>query len=207
VKEPRIPEAPALRAVLLALLVLAGGCRLLPEARPEPTRFYTLALVVPPPPHGRAAPLALGLGPIVFPSYLDQSQLVRRLDDERVAYAPADRWAGPLRQQFERALVLRLMAALDTDDVSTFPWWHGRHIDAAVRLTLLAFEPDSNGTARLDALWKVTSGARDDLLATGQTTIREPIDAGGAEAAVAALDRALEQLAQAIAADVRRAVR
>ena len=149
--------APAPRAVLLALLTLTGACSLIPRARSEPTRFYTLSLPVPPHPSS-GAPLRLGVGPIVFPSYLDQSQLVHRLADERVAYAPADRWAGPLRGQFERALVLRLMAELDTDDITTFPWWPRRPVDAAVKITLLSFETDASGMARLDALWKVTPG-------------------------------------------------
>jgi uncharacterized protein len=201
-------DASAPRAALLALLVLAGACRLLPEARPEATRFYTLALIVPPHPSSSGASLRLGVGPISFPSYLDQSQLVHRLGDERVMYAPADRWAGPLRNQFERALVLRLMAELDTDEISTFPWWPGRHVDAAVRITLVAFETDDSGMARLDALWKVGPGNKDDVLVSGQTSIREPVAfGGGADAQVAALDRALAQLAQAIAIDVRRAVR
>ena len=198
---------PAAPAALVFLLVLGGACQLLPKPKPEPTRFYTLALTVPPQTRVGAAPLVVGLGPIAFPSYLDQAQLVRRLDDERIAYAPADRWAGPLRNQFERALALRLMGALDTDDVPTFPWWPGRRIDASVQLTLLAFESDSSGMARLDALWKVKGGTREEVAESGQASIREPIAPGGAEAAVAALDRALEQLAQAIAADVRRVVR
>jgi uncharacterized lipoprotein YmbA len=207
VKKPRILEAPVPSAVLLALLALTGACSLIPRARPEPTRFYTLSLPVPPHPIN-SAPLTLGVGPIAFPSYLDQSQLVHRLADERVAYAPADRWAGPLRGQFERALVLRLMAELDTDEITTFPWWPKRHVDAAVRITLLSFETDASGMARLDALWKVGPGNRDDVLVSGQTSIREPVAfGGGAEAEVAALDRALAQLAQAIAIDVRRAVR
>jgi uncharacterized protein len=197
-------DARARRPVLVLLLVLGGACRLIPQPNAESTRFYTLALAVPPRAHVGAEPLAVGLGPITFPGYLDQAQLVTRIDDERVAFAPTDRWAGSLRNQFERALSLRLMGALDTDDVATFPWWPGRRIDASVQVTVLAFEPDTTGQARLDALWKVKDGKRDEILEAGQTSIREPIDAGGPEAAVAALDRALDQLAQALAADIRR---
>jgi uncharacterized lipoprotein YmbA len=200
-----MPEVSSRRAALVLLLALANGCRIIPEPRPEPTRFYTLASPVPPRVHFGVEPLALGLGPIAFPGYLDQSQLVTRLDDERIAFAPADRWAGSLRRQFERALSLRLMAALATDDVATFPWWPGRRIDLAVQLTVLAFETDASGQARLDALWKVRDGKHEQVLEAGQVRVREPIDAGGTQAAVAALDRALGQLADAIAADVRRA--
>jgi uncharacterized lipoprotein YmbA len=127
-----------------------------------------------------------------------------RLADERVAYAPSDRWAGSLRTQFERALALRLMSQLDTTDVATFPWWPGRRVDAAVQLNVLAFEPDASKQARLDAIWKVMDAKHQHVLGGGEASLREPIDGGGQPAAVAALDRLLGRLAEAIARDVRR---
>jgi uncharacterized lipoprotein YmbA len=200
-----MPEARTCRAAVVLLLALVPGCRIIPEPRAEPTRFYTLTMPVPVRPHLGDESLALGLGPITFPGYLDQSQIVTRVDDERIRFAPAERWAGSLRHQFERALSLRLMDQLGTDDVATFPWWPGRRIDLAVALTVLAFEADASSQARLDALWKVRDPKREQVLESGQVRVREPIDAGGTEATVAALDRALGQLADAIAADVRRA--
>src|SRR5262249_49551609 len=121
-KEPRMPAAHMRRAALLLLLALGAACRIVPQARPDSTRFYTLGLSVPSEPGGHAGQLALGLGPIILPGYLDQPQLVTRVDEERIAFAPDDRWAGSLRAQFEHALQLRLMSALDTDDISVFPW-------------------------------------------------------------------------------------
>jgi uncharacterized lipoprotein YmbA len=195
------------RAALLLLLALAPACRILPEAKPEGTRFYTLELPVPSGSGDGAGPLALGLGPISIPGYLDQPQMVTRLDDERIAFSSGDRWAGSLRSQFERALSLRLMSALGTDDISLFPWWHGHRIDLSVQLNVLAFEPDSTGTARLDALWKVKNGHNEEIVRAGRVSVREPIGSGGTPAAVEALGRALDQLADAIAGDVQHARR
>jgi hypothetical protein len=195
------------RAALLLLLALAPACRIIPEARPEGTRFYTLELPVPSGPRESDESLALGLGPISFPGYLDQPQLVTRVDDERIAFSPNDRWAGSLRTQFERALSLRLMSALGTDDISVFPWWHGHRIDLSIQLNVLAFEPDSTGTVRLDALWKVKSGQAQEIVRAGRVSLREPIGSGGTPAAVEALGRALDQLADAIAGDVQHAKR
>src|SRR5262249_61482255 len=129
------------RAALLLLVAVAPGCRIIPEATPDPTGFYPLGLPVLP---GSSASgqLALGPGRITFPASLDQPQLVTRVDEERVVFAPTERWAGSLRAQFERALMLRLMAALGTDNVITFPWWPGRRIDMTVQVNVLAFEPD-----------------------------------------------------------------
>jgi uncharacterized lipoprotein YmbA len=195
------------RVALLLLLVLVPACRIIPEAKPEGTRFYTLELPVPSGSGGGSQPLALGLGPVIIPGYLDQPQLVTRLDDERIAFSPGDRWAGSLRTQFERALALRLMSALGTDDISVFPWWHGHRIDLSVQLNVLAFEADSTGAARLDALWKVKSGQTQEIVRAGRVSLREPIGSGGTPAAVEALGRALDQLADAIAGDVQLARR
>ena len=195
------------RAALLLLLALAPACHIIPEAKPEGTRFYTLELPVPSGSGESDDSLALGLGPISFPGYLDQPQLVTRVDDERIAFSPNDRWAGSLRTQFERALSLRLMSALGTDNISVFPWWHGHRIDLSVQLNVLAFEPDSTGTVRLDALWKVKSGQGQEIVRAGRVSLREPIGSGGTPAAVEALGRALDQLADAIAGDVQHAKR
>ena len=203
-----MPVARTRRATLLLLLALGAACRIIPQARPDATRFYTLGLPVPSESGGGAGQLALGLGPIVLPGYLDQPQLVTRVDEERIAFAPDDRWAGSFRAQFEHALQLRLMSELDTDDISVFPWWHAHRIDLSIQLNVLAFEPDSTGNARLDALWRVRDGQhQDNILRSGRVSLREPIGSGGAGAAVEALSRTLDQLADAIAGDVQRARR
>jgi len=203
-----MPVVHMRRAVLLLLLALGAACQIIPPARPDLTRFYTLGLPVPSESGGRAGQLALGLGPIIFPGYLDQPQLVTRVDEQRIAFSAGDRWAGSLRAQFERALQLRLMSALGTDDISVFPWWHAHRIDLSVQLNVLAFEADSTGTARLDAVWRVRDGQHQDaILRNGRVSLREPIGSGGTGAAVDALGRALDQLADAIASDVQRARR
>jgi uncharacterized lipoprotein YmbA len=99
------------------------------------------------------------------------------------------------------------MSALGTDNISVFPWWHGHRIDLSVQLHVLAFEPDSTGTVRLDALWKVKTGQSQEVVRSGRVSLREPIGSGGTPAAVEALGRALDQLADAIAGDVQHAKR
>lgn len=195
------------RLAILALpaLVLAGACRLLPAPRPEPAAFYTLGLPVPEARGFGGRSLVVGLGPIRLPGYLDQSPVVRRLDDERIALQPNARWASPLPKQFERALALRLMDAVGAQDVVLFPWWPGQRIDVAVEVTVLAFETDTDGMARLDAFWTLTHGRSNHAVGQGQVRVREQVEGNGTAAGVAALDRALVRLAGAIAGDLRQA--
>jgi uncharacterized lipoprotein YmbA len=192
------------RFAFLALLV-ASACRILPAPRPEPVAFYTLGFPVPEARGLGARSLVVGLGPIKLPGYLDQTSLVRRLDNEQIALIPNARWASPLPKQFERALALRLMDALGARDVVLFPWWPGQRIDVAVELTVLGFETDAAGMARLDAFWTVTRGRSNSTVGQGQAQVREAVEGEGPAAGVAALDRALARLAAAMADDVRRA--
>jgi uncharacterized lipoprotein YmbA len=141
---------------------------------------------------------------VTFPGYLDQTSVVIRVDEERVALMPGARWASPPPRQFTRALSLRLMDELGATDVVAFPWWPNQRIDVAVALTVVAFEVDTAGMARLDALWKLTGAKGAPVLGDGQFRVREPVESGGVGASVAALDRALARLAAAIADDVRR---
>ena len=133
--------------------------------------------------------------------------MVTRLDDERIVLSPTERWAEPLRTQFERGLAFQLMGDLGTDEVVVFPWWPSRQINAVVGVNVRAFEANADGSAHLDAVWTVKDGHREHTLLTGQRSIREPISPGGTEQAVAALGRALGELGDAIASDVQRAVR
>ncbi len=194
-----------IRTALVALALLLSACRLLPQPAPEAREFLTLAQPVPFT-QGRT-PLVVGLGPVTLPGYLDQTSVVLRIDEERVTLVPGARWASPLPQQFGRALGLRLMDELGATDVVAFPWWPDRRIDVAVALTVVAFEVDTGGLARLDALWKLTGQKGTPTLGEGQVRVREPVESGGTGAAVAALDRALARLAAAIADDVRRVPR
>jgi len=185
----------------LALLALAGGCMLLP--RPDATRYYTLVAVSPTPGAASSA-LRVGLGPVTLPGYLGRLSLATRVDSSQIRYADLDRWAEPLQAQFARTLGEALGRALGTVQITRFPWYPTVPLDVAVQVTVLAFETDTAGTARLDAAWTV----RDPKTATvgheGYSTITEPAAGEGTDAGVAALSRAVDQLAQQIAASLPR---
>jgi uncharacterized lipoprotein YmbA len=147
--------------------------------------------------------VAVGLGPIELPAYLDRSQIVVRLSDNQVALSDADRWAEPLAANLHRTLEENLANLLPGASFIDYPWYPAEAPDHAVAITFRRFEADTTGLVVLEASWEVTSnGARAD----GQSTrVEEPVSAPGSGAAVAAQSRALTRLAEVIAAAVRRA--
>ena len=184
----------------LAVGVLVTSCMLGRGA--DPTRFYVLTATVP---ASGSAPgsRGIGLGPIAMPGYLRRPMLVTQIDGTQVRYADFERWAEPLPALFARALGQDLSALLDAARIVPYPWYPVTALDAVVRVDVTAFEADVGGNARLEACWTIRD-ARSATVRRGDcSSIAEAVDEAGAEAQVAALSRAVGELARRIATGVR----
>lgn len=184
------PRTPLL-AALLALL-LAAGCGLFGDR----SRFYLLSAAggAPAAPHA----LRVGLGPVGVPAYLDRPAIATRVRSNRLDFARFDRWAAPLSQQIPGVLAEDLAAAGPLS-VVLYPWYPTTPLDAAVRIDLLAFESDDRGAAHLDAAWSLVEPGTGTVRRSDRTVLAEPADGRSRDAAVAALSRALGELARRIA--------
>jgi uncharacterized lipoprotein YmbA len=188
------------RVMTIVAVVAAAGCL---SPREDTSAFFLLS----PTPSRISAvtpiDIALGLGPIELPAYLDRSQIVVRLSDNQVALSDSDRWAEPLAANLQRTLEENLAALLPGASFVDYPWYAAEAPDHAVAITFRRFEADATGAVVLDATWELTpSGAPGEARAT---RIDEAATGPDREAAVAAQSRALTRLAEEIAAAVRRA--
>jgi uncharacterized lipoprotein YmbA len=97
-------------AVLGASLLTVPGCLGLQQ----PSRFYLLSAQPSAEttlPIALAEPhLAIGLGPIAFPKYLDRPQIVTRTSPYELNFAEFERWSEPLDTNFSRILAENLAA-------------------------------------------------------------------------------------------------
>jgi uncharacterized lipoprotein YmbA len=183
----------------LAVAVLAPSCMLRPL--PDPTRFYVLAARAPNQPPAPGAPV-VGLGPITMPGYLQHSKLATRVDGTQIRYADFDRWAEPLPTLFGRVLGQDLSALLGARIVAS-PWYRTTPLDVVVRVDVASFESDAAGTATLAACWTVRSAPAKAVCSDDCSSIVEAADDPGAQALVAALGRAVGELAQQLARAIR----
>jgi uncharacterized protein len=196
------PAAAASGTIMLSLGVLTTSCLL---GRGDPTRFYVLTPTVPVSTSAPAS-LGIGLGPIVMPGYLRRPMLATRVDGTQVRYADFDRWAEPLPAMFARTLGRDLSALLDAARIVPYPWYPATPLDVVVRVNVLAFEADVHGNARLEACWTIQN--RSATVRRGDCSmIAEAVARDDAELQVAALSRAVGQLAQQIANAVPRSER
>ena len=187
---------------LVGLLVLAG-C-----AGSTPSRFYVLTPIATTKAAHYPDGLAVGVGPVVIPQYLDRPQVVTRSSDNRLEVGEFDQWGGRLGDNVTRVLAENLSGLLATDRVSIYPWTDPGAIAFQVTLDIVAFERTAAGAVTLSAFWSIIDVANTKALVTRRSTIVKPIDpaAKGAEAydaTVAAMSDALASLSQEIASTIK----
>ena len=186
-------------APLLGLLLLAG-C-----AGSAPSRFYVLTPLTAGKPSHAPDGLALGVGPVVVPQYLDRPQVVTRSSDNRLEVGEFDQWGGRLGDNVTRVLAENLSGLLATDRVSIYPWTDPGAVSLQVTLDVVEFERDAAGTVTLGVFWNLADVATNKILLTRRSTIVKKIDAKDLtyDATVAAMSAALADLSQEIAAAIK----
>jgi uncharacterized lipoprotein YmbA len=187
-----------MRRALPVLLLTLAACSLLSPQR-DTSRFFTLSAVA----DGASAPsadgVAVGLGPVRVPGYLDRPELATRVATTELAFSPQDRWAEPLSSSLRRVLAQNLSALLGTDDVALFPWPVGTRVDWAVVVDFLRFERTPDGAVEVAARWIVREGAGGRIRAARETRYTERADGNDTPAVVEAWNKTLAALSRDIA--------
>jgi uncharacterized lipoprotein YmbA len=197
--------------MLILLPLLSWGC-----TNAQPTRFYVLSTIADQAAVAPGGGVAVGVGPVNLPQYLNRPQIVTRLGDNRLAVADFDQWGGEFDDNFIRALAANLSSLLRTDRVSLFPWKDGVPIDYQVTVDVLNFEQNADGTSVLSASWSIVDPATGKVRLMRRSTYRDAsgqVPPGSAEepvtgkehtdrpydGVVAAMSRNLATLSQDIA--------
>lgn len=188
----------ALARLALLLPVALAGCGLIMAPRTIQPRYYVLNAVAPA--SGATSTLAIGLGPISLPSYLDRPEIARRVDANQIAYDPETRWAEPLRTNFERALGADLVQLLGPQRIVAFPWYSIEQLDFTVAIAVTRFEQQPDGSLALMGRWTVRD--RHDAVA-GSQTFDYTRPGGAPDENAAALSQMIAELSEAIAAAMR----
>lgn len=184
-------------------LIMLAGCI---GGKSQPSRFYVLS----PLPgetgsQGAAAEpgVAIGVGPVSLPPYLDRPEIVTRAGGNELHLSEFDRWAEPLGQNFSRVLAENLSILIPTDRTAVFPWEKSPPIDYQVVVEVTRFEGYTDGNSLLMARWSIFGADGRQELLTRQSTFTTPTGAPqNYEAMVSALSRSLADLSREIAAEV-----
>ena len=186
--------------VSMIALVLAAGC----ATSPTPA-FYTLSAVQHIEQSPAASPIAIAIDLVTVPELVDRSQIVTRLDANRVRIDEFARWADPLKSQIPRVLAADLAEIIPGAIVSTVPQ---RANDNAYRVTVDVqnFDSLADGTVTLVVIWSVRPPNGGKQIA-GRSVVRQSAVGSGYDGLVKAHSRALLSVAKDIAAATQSASR
>lgn len=192
-----------LAAVTLgAPLMILGGC-----ASTQPSKFYLLTSL---PDAGTSKPVAaaergvaIGIGPIELPPYLDRPQIVTRASENQLDLSEFNRWAEPLRDNVARVLAENLSILLSTDRAAAFPWQGSTPIDYQVTVEVIRFEGNAAGQTSLIARWSLFGTGGKEVLLTRKSDHSVPAAGRDYEAMVSAMSRALADFSREIAAAIK----
>lgn len=135
---------------LASLLLTACGSS-------PPARYFSLSPSVPVAAPESGTTVALGLGPVRMPDYLDRSQLVTRDAGQELKVDEFSRWAEPMSTAFHRIVAADVDNAVDGLVVIAFPWESAirRTVDYHLLGDVTRFDADRNGRVILDVQWGV----------------------------------------------------
>ncbi len=184
--------------VLGASLTILSGC-----VGTAPSRFYVLSSLTGPKIETQAGAderrLAIGIGPIEFPEYLDRPQIVTRVSANELKLSEFHQWAEPLKDNFSRALAENLSILLSTDRIAVFPWRGSTPIDYQVAVEVTRFDGEPARDVSLIARWTVYEAKGKRVLLTRKSNLSVPTGASGYEALVFSQSRVLANLSREIA--------
>ena len=193
---PKRFSSPALATVILGLLLTA--C-----AQTQPSRFYTLSSLsdTATTPSAASNDLAIGVGPISLPNYLNRPEIVRRSTPNEFQVAEFDRWGEQLQDVFPRVMAENLGELLATDRVFLLPQRRATTIDYQVEVNVTRFDADVGGPAILAARWEIFDDDGKSLV-VDRSTFTETVEGDGYGAVATAMSRTVAAFSQEIAAAI-----
>jgi uncharacterized protein len=193
------------RYTLLLLWMTAvglGGC-----AGSAPSRFYVLSAVstsqAPQPLLGELREVAIGVGPVELPSYLDRPQMATRAGPYELEFAEFHQWAEPLATNVTRVLSENLSHLLGTDRLAMYPWPRSTPVAYQVRVQMTYFEGTLGEQSRLIAQWQIIEVEAQQEVRRQTSQFQPAVEVADYGSLAAALSQGLGALSQDIAAALR----
>jgi uncharacterized lipoprotein YmbA len=203
-KRHRAGRGATLLVTAVALTLM--GCAGVTDA----SRYYVLSSTSATPTGAQRAPasnggagVAVGVGPVLIPGYLNRAQIVTRSGSDELDISTYHRWAEPLENGIGQVLANDLAAQIGSERIAVFPWRGGiaRVLDYQVAVVVLRFEGLPGGQVTLDARWRLVDRDGQEI-ALKRSTMSEAVPESGYQSLVMAMNRLLDALAREIAAEI-----
>lgn len=187
----------------LLMLVLVGMLSACASTRTQ-NHYYTLVeqTLEPSIENPKNPRLLLVLQPIKLPVQVDRTQIVLRLDDQRVQVLETHRWSQPLKYEISQAVAAHLSHALPNFQV----YASGRQLkaqpDMVIALEILQFESVQGGAATVEARWSIQSKGEQAPI-NGRTLVEVPVTSDALASLAEAHAEAMRAISRQIAVGIQ----
>ena len=185
-----ISSVPRLSFALLTIALSLSGCG---GAKDQ---YYRLTASGPA--AVKTSGLAVGVGPLMLPTYVDRAELVFQSGPNQFEIPAKVRWAGALQDNFGQVLATDIGRHLGSGNVVANPAPGDTRFRYRVSVAVRQFHAISGQDAILDASWRVETADTRQVLRNGNGVYHARISGDGYAPVVAAESDLVEQLAAAI---------
>lgn len=191
------------RFITMGVLAVIMGC-----ASTPPSRFYILNALETQESQQKSSDalqhVAIGIGSIELPDYLDKSQMVTRTSSSELKYDEFNRWAGSLRDNISSVLAENLSRLLSTDRVFVHSWISDDSVNYWVNVEIIRLDAVPDGAVTMKARWTISGdrGKKEYITRTSEFT--EERRENNYRMMAEAMSRTLEQLSREIASEIKK---
>ncbi len=190
-----------------AVALLAAATAISACAKTEPSTFYTLSSLrtsSAAKPASQDGALAVGVGPITLPQYLDRPQIVTRSSPNRMGLAEFNKWAEPMSDIFSRVMTENLSILIGSQNVVSLPRRRLVPLDYQVEIEVSQFDTEETGRTVLAARWSLFGKDSEKPLLTRNSVITDnAANAQSYDSVVASMSRTVEALSREIAEAIK----
>ena len=187
---------------LFAIFLLAA-C----SSKTPPVKYYILNTLPVPQQENPGAVLgediAIGVGPVELPKFLDRPQIVTRKNQNQIQISEFHRWAGTLPGDFARVVAKNIAILLPTDRVAVYPWGDQFSPTYRIKLDVEQFDGQLGERVVLDVTWTVVAQEGTNEPLVRRSLMEEPVSDETYEALVVAESNALATLSRAIVEGIK----
>ena len=148
--------------------------------------------------------IAIGVGPVEFPKFLDRPQIVTRKSQNQIEVSEFHRWAGSFPGDFSRVLAKNISILLPSDRVAVYPWGEQFSPTYLIKLEVEQFDGQLGEGVVLDVTWMVTDKEGTNTLVVRKSRIEEAALDETYEALVEAKSNGLATLSRTIVEELRK---
>jgi uncharacterized lipoprotein YmbA len=190
---------------IFAIFLMLAGC-----ASTAPTRYYNLNSLISSGTEMKAVStdqnIAIGVGPIEIPDYLDRPHIVTRTGRNEIKIDDFNKWAGSLRNDISRVLSENLSVLLSIRRVYDYPFKSYIPLEYQIVVNITRFDGMPGGKVMLKADWTILGGKEKKVILMDAVSFSEQTEGGDYDSLIAAKSRILANLSRDITAALKASI-